>query len=49
MSTEEMLAEREDYKYGFRTEIESESFPKGLDENCRAGYFPKEKRAAISP
>lgn len=32
MSTEEMLAEREDYKYGFRTEIESESFPKGLDE-----------------
>ncbi|WP_420421470.1 Fe-S cluster assembly protein SufB [Simkania sp.] len=33
MSTEEMLAEREDYKYGFRTEIESESFPKGLDED----------------
>ncbi|MCB1066616.1 MAG: Fe-S cluster assembly protein SufB [Simkania sp.] len=33
MSTEEMLAERADYKYGFRTEIESESFPKGLDED----------------
>ncbi|CCB88142.1 Fe-S cluster assembly protein SufB [Simkania negevensis] len=33
MSTEEMLAERADYKYGFRTEIESEAFPKGLDED----------------
>ena len=33
MSTEKMLAERADYKYGFRTEIESESFPKGLDED----------------
>lgn len=32
MSTEELLSEREDYKYGFRTEIESETFPKGLDE-----------------
>jgi len=32
MSTEELLAEREEYKYGFRTEIESDTFPKGLDE-----------------
>ncbi|MCP5506622.1 MAG: Fe-S cluster assembly protein SufB [Chlamydiales bacterium] len=32
MSTEEILSSREEYKYGFRTEIESELFPKGLDE-----------------
>ncbi|MCB1082099.1 MAG: Fe-S cluster assembly protein SufB [Chlamydiia bacterium] len=32
MSTEELLAERQEYKYGFRTEIESEIFPKGLSE-----------------
>lgn len=32
MSTEELLAERSEYKYGFATEIESESFPKGLSE-----------------
>ena len=32
MSTEEILKEREDYKYGFRTEIESDLFPKGLTE-----------------
>lgn len=32
MSTEKLLASREEYKYGFRTEIESDLFPKGLDE-----------------
>ena len=32
MSTEEILASKEEYKYGFRTEIESETFPKGLSE-----------------
>lgn len=32
MSTEELLAERQEYKYGFRTEIESDLFPKGLSE-----------------
>lgn len=32
MSTSEMLKEQEDYKYGFSTDIESETFPKGLDE-----------------
>lgn len=32
MSTEELLSSREEYKYGFRTEIESDLFPKGLDE-----------------
>ncbi len=33
MSTEQALEEKSKYKYGFRTEIESEVFPKGLDEN----------------
>jgi Fe-S cluster assembly protein SufB len=32
MSTEEILAERTEYKYGFVTPIESEVFPKGLTE-----------------
>ncbi|MBX9744216.1 MAG: Fe-S cluster assembly protein SufB, partial [Chlamydiales bacterium] len=32
MSTEELLAERAEYKYGFVTPIESEVFPKGLSE-----------------
>lgn len=32
MSTEELLKERAEYKYGFVTEIETESFPKGLTE-----------------
>lgn len=33
MSTEELLEERSSYKYGFVTEIESETFPKGLNED----------------
>lgn len=32
MSTKELLSAREEYKYGFRTEIETDLFPKGLDE-----------------
>ncbi|WP_194848159.1 Fe-S cluster assembly protein SufB [Candidatus Neptunochlamydia vexilliferae] len=32
MSTEEILSSREEYKYGFQTDIETEVFPKGLDE-----------------
>lgn len=33
MSTEQLLKERADYKYGFSTPIEMESIPKGLTEN----------------
>jgi len=33
MSTKETPILRERYKYGFRTEIESETFPKGLNED----------------
>jgi Fe-S cluster assembly protein SufB len=44
MSTEEMLASREGYKYGFRTEIESVTFPKGLnEETVRAISAKKEE------
>ncbi|MCH9811555.1 Fe-S cluster assembly protein SufB [bacterium] len=32
MSTEEILKEKQEYKYGFRTEVESEVFAKGLSE-----------------
>ena len=32
MSTEQILQERAEYKYGFRTEIEAEVFAKGLSE-----------------
>lgn len=32
METEEILKNRSEYKYGFRTEIETESLPKGLSE-----------------
>ncbi len=32
MTTSEILEEKKEYKYGFVTEIETESFPKGLSE-----------------
>ncbi|MBI3211360.1 MAG: Fe-S cluster assembly protein SufB [Simkania negevensis] len=32
MTTEELLESQKEYKYGFRTEIETELFPKGLNE-----------------
>ena len=32
MDTQEILAERAEYKYGFSTDIETESIPKGLSE-----------------
>lgn len=33
MSTEEILKEKQEYKYGFRTDVESEVFEKGLSED----------------
>jgi Fe-S cluster assembly protein SufB len=32
MTTEQLLKEKSEYKYGFSTDIETESFPKGLSE-----------------
>lgn len=43
MSTEELLAQRKDYKYGFTTEIESTTFPKGLDESVVRAISKKKK------
>jgi Fe-S cluster assembly protein SufB len=44
MSTEEILKEQADYKYGFVTDIETESFPKGLsEETVRAISAKKEE------
>lgn len=44
MSTEEILQAKEDYKYGFVTDIESEMFPKGLsEETVRALSKKKEE------
>jgi Fe-S cluster assembly protein SufB len=44
MTTEEIIQERSEYKYGFVTEIETESFPKGLsEETIRAISAKKEE------
>lgn len=44
MTTEEILQARAEYKYGFVTEIETESFPKGLtEETVRAISAKKEE------
>lgn len=47
MSTEELLAEREEYKYGFRTEIESDLFPKGLDEGTIRALSAKKEEPSF--
>jgi Fe-S cluster assembly protein SufB len=48
MSTEELLKERAEYKYGFVTEIETESFPKGLtEETIRAIAFKRNDPAFL--
>jgi len=35
------------YKYGFKTEIETESFPKGLDLNIIQKLIDKKRRTGI--
>ncbi len=35
------------YKYGFKTEIETESFPKGLDLNIIQKIIEKKRRTGI--
>ena len=47
MSTEELLAAREEYKYGFRTEIESDLFPKGLDEGTVRALSAKKEEPSF--
>lgn len=43
LSTEEILQGREDYKYGFVTDVETESIPKGLNEETVRLISEKER------
>src|SRR6185503_5826795 len=43
MSTQELLKEQAEYKYGFVTEIETESLPKGLNEETIRTISQKKK------
>ncbi|MFN0064788.1 MAG: Fe-S cluster assembly protein SufB [Chlamydiales bacterium] len=43
VSTEEILEERAEYKYGFVTEVESERLPKGLSEETVRAISEKKK------
>ncbi|SCA62835.1 UPF0051 protein slr0074 [Chlamydiales bacterium SCGC AG-110-M15] len=47
MSTEEALLERSDYKYGFTTNIESETFAKGLNEEVIRAISAKKNEPAF--
>ena len=42
-STEELLKERSDYKYGFVTDVETDSIPKGLSEEVVRRYRRRRK------
>lgn len=46
-TTEEILAEKGDYKYGFFTDIESETFPKGLNEDVIRAISAKKNEPAF--
>lgn len=48
MSTEQILKEKSEYKYGFSTSIESEAFPKGLTEETVRRISQKKKKNLIS-
>lgn len=47
MSTKELLEERTDYKYGFITEVETESLPKGLSEETIRAISSKKNEPAF--
>ncbi len=47
MTTEELLSDRADYKYGFVTPIESETFPKGLTEETVRAISAKKNEPAF--
>ena len=47
MSTEELLKQRSDYKYGFVTPIEMESFSKGLNEETVRAISAKKKEPSF--
>jgi Fe-S cluster assembly protein SufB len=47
MSTEELLQERAEYKYGFVTSIETDTIPKGLNENTIRAISAKKNEPAF--
>ncbi|MBS0653436.1 MAG: Fe-S cluster assembly protein SufB [Verrucomicrobia bacterium] len=47
MGTQELLDSRADYKYGFVTDIESETFPKGLTEETVRAISAKKNEPAF--
>lgn len=47
MSTEELVQERSQYKYGFTTAIETESFAKGLNEDVIRALSAKKEEPAF--
>jgi len=47
MATQELLDSRADYKYGFVTDIESETFPKGLTEETVRAISAKKNEPAF--
>ncbi|MCP5509587.1 MAG: Fe-S cluster assembly protein SufB [Chlamydiales bacterium] len=47
MSTEDLLQERAEYKYGFTTPIESETFQKGLNEDVVRAISAKKNEPAF--
>ena len=47
MSTQELLKERAEYKYGFVTQIETEQFPQGLNEEIIRALSQKKNEPAF--
>lgn len=47
MSTEQLIEERSEYKFGFTTSIETESFPKGLSEDTVRSISAKKEEPAF--
>lgn len=47
MSTKELLKDKADYKYGFSTEIETETLPKGLSESTIRALSEKKNEPAF--
>ncbi len=47
MSTEELLQERSEYKYGFVTQVETDTIPKGLNEDTIRAISAKKNEPAF--
>ena len=47
MSTQQLIEEHSEYKFGFTTSIETESFPKGLSEDTVRAISAKKEEPAF--